>query len=183
MENYAYEKEWLSGWAVHYITGERISDELIEKIRASATFNEGYACNRQLGFSFLDMAWHTVSEPVTKDLEEFDSAAMAKTEIFSPVEGSSMSASFGHIFGGGYAAGYYGYKWAEVLDADAFKYFKETGVFNSETAGSFRKNILEKGGSDRPMNLYLKFRGREPSIDALLERSGLKDPPAPPKGG
>ena len=179
MENYAYEKEWLSGWAVHYKSGERISDELIEKIRASATFNEGYACNRQLGFGFLDMAWHTVSEPVTKDLEEFDSAAMAKTELLTPVEGSCMSASFGHIFGGGYAAGYYGYKWAEVLDADAFKHFKETGVFNSETALSFRKNILEKGGTDKPMNLYLKFRGREPSIDALLERSGLINPPAP----
>jgi peptidyl-dipeptidase Dcp len=174
MENYAFEKEWLSRWAVHYITGEKISDELIEKVRASATFNEGYACNRQLGFAFLDMAWHTLSEPVTKDLEEFDSAAMAKTELFSPVEGSCMSASFGHIFGGGYAAGYYGYKWAEVIDADAFNYFKETGIFNTEMAGSFRKNILEKGGSDKPMNLYLKFRGREPSIDALLERSGLK---------
>ncbi|MCU0462461.1 MAG: M3 family metallopeptidase, partial [Bacteroidales bacterium] len=182
MENYAYEKEWLSEWAVHYKTGERISDELIEKIRASATFNEGYACNRQLGFGFLDMAWHTVTEPVTRDPAEFESAAMAKTELFPPVEGSNMSVSFGHIFGGGYAAGYYGYKWAEVIDADAFRHFKETGIFNRETAESFRRNILEKGGTDRPMNLYKSFRGKEPTIDAFLERSGLKTPHAPPAG-
>ncbi len=174
MENYAYEKEWLEGWAVHYKTGERISDELIEKIRVSATFNEGYACNRQLGFGFLDMAWHTLTSPVADGVEEFESAAMEKTELFPPVEGSNMSVSFGHIFGGGYAAGYYGYKWAEVLDADAFKHFRETGIFNSGTAQSFRKNILEKGGTDKPMNLYLKFRGKEPTIDAFLERSGLK---------
>jgi peptidyl-dipeptidase Dcp len=174
MENYAYEKEWLSGWAVHYKTGERISDEMIEKIRASATFNEGYACNRQMGFGFLDMAWHTVTEPVGGDLVEFESAAMAKTELFPPVEGSNMSVSFGHIFGGGYAAGYYGYKWAEVLDADAFRHFKETGIFNRDAAESFRRNILEKGGTDKPLNLYKSFRGNEPTIDAFLERSGLK---------
>lgn len=174
MENYAYEKEWLAGWAVHYKTGEIISDELIEKIRSSATFNEGYACNRQLGFGFLDMAWHTLISPMAEGIEEFESAAMEKTEFFPSVEGSNMSVSFGHIFGGGYAAGYYGYKWAEVLDADAFKHFRETGIFNSETAESFRKNILEKGGTEKPMNLYLKFRGREPSIEAFLERSGLK---------
>jgi peptidyl-dipeptidase Dcp len=182
MENFAYEKEWLAGWATHYRTGENLSDELIEKIRASATFNEGYACNRQLGFAFLDMAWHTINTPLTTNISEFESVAMEKTELFPPVDGSNMSASFGHIFGGGYAAGYYGYKWAEVLDADAFKYFKETGVFNRETAGSFRKNILEKGGTDKPMNLYLKFRGKEPTIDALLERSGLKNPPSPQLG-
>ncbi|MCX6334860.1 MAG: M3 family metallopeptidase [Bacteroidia bacterium] len=174
MENYAYEKEWIGSWAVHYKTGERISNDLVEKIKASATFNEGYACNRQLGFSFLDMAWHSLTKPLSGNIDEFESAAMAKTELFPPVEGSNMSVSFGHIFGGGYAAGYYGYKWAEVLDADAFKHFKETGIFNSDTAASFRKNILEKGGTDKPIDLYLKFRGREPSIDALLERSGLK---------
>jgi peptidyl-dipeptidase Dcp len=99
---------------------------------------------------------------------------MAKTKMFPPIEGSNMSASFGHIFGGGYAAGYYGYKWAEVLDADAFSYFTETGIFNKETAAAFRKNILEKGGADNPHDLYIKFRGKEPSIDALLKRSGLK---------
>ncbi len=174
MENFAYEKEWLSQWAVHYRTGEIIPDELIEKIRLSATFNEGYACNRQLGFGFLDMAWHTLIRTVSDNVSEFEAEAMAKTEFFPHVEGSNISCSFGHIFGGGYASGYYGYKWAEVLDADAFKYFKEAGIFNSETAASFRKNILEKGGTDKPMNLYKSFRGREPTIDAFLERSGLK---------
>jgi peptidyl-dipeptidase Dcp len=174
MENFAYEKEWLSRWAVHYKTRERISDELIDRIKASSTFNEGYACNRQLGFGFLDMAWHTITLPMRGNLIEFESEALANTELFPPVEGSNMSASFGHIFGGGYAAGYYGYKWAEVLDADAFKHFRETGIFNKETASSFKKNILEKGGTDKPMNLYLSFRGKEPSIDAFLERSGLK---------
>ena len=183
MENYAYEKEWLSEWAVHYGTGEPISDEMISRIRASSTFNEGYACNRQLGFGFLDMAWHTLTAPIQKDIIEFETAAMQKTELFPQVEGTGVSVSFGHIFGGGYAAGYYGYKWAEVLDADAFMHFRETGIFNRETALSFRKNILEKGGSDKPMNLYVKFRGKEPSIDALLERSGLKTPQAPLKGG
>ena len=174
MENYAFEKEWIAKWAFHYQTEERISDELIEKIKESSTFNEGYACNRQLGFGFLDMAWHSITTPVTDGIAEFESAAMEKTELFPNVDGSNMSVSFDHIFGGGYAAGYYGYKWAEVLDADAFKHFKETGIMISVTAESFRKNILEKGGNDKPMNLYLKFRGREPSIDAFLERSGLK---------
>jgi peptidyl-dipeptidase Dcp len=174
MENYAYEKEWLSSWAVHYQTGEKIPDHIVDRIRESSTFNEGYACNRQLGFGFLDMAWHTVTEPVTNDISSFELSAMQKTELFTPVEGSNTSASFAHIFGGGYAAGYYGYKWAEVLDADAFRYFRETGIFNSETAASFRKNILEKGGGDKPMNLYVSFRGKEPTIDAFLERSGLK---------
>ncbi len=173
MENFAFEKEWLSKWAVHYQTGEIIPDELIEKIKASSTFNEGYACNRQLGFGFLDMAWHTIATPVRTGVSEFESDALAKTELFPTVEGSNVSCSFGHIFGGGYASGYYGYKWAEVLDADAFKHLKETGIFNRETAASFRKNILEKGGTDKPMNLYKSFRGKEPTIDAFLERSGL----------
>ncbi len=174
MENYALEKEWLSSWAVHYQTGDNIPDNIIAKIKESSTYNEGYACNRQLGFGFLDMAWHTVTGPVSRDITVFESEAIEKTELFPQVEGSNMSASFGHIFGGGYAAGYYGYKWAEVLDADAFKHFKETGIYNVETAASFRKNILEKGGADKPMNLYVSFRGKEPTIDAFLERSGLK---------
>lgn len=182
MENYAYEKEWLSSWAVHYKTGDSITDGIIEKIRESSAFNEGYACNRQLGFGFLDMAWHTIAESITEKITDFESAALAKTELFPPVEGTNMSVSFGHIFGGGYAAGYYGYKWAEVLDADAFKHFKETGIFNRQTALSFRKNILEKGGTDKPINLYIKFRGKEPSIDAFLERSGLLAL-KPPEGG
>ena len=174
MENFAFEKEWLDTWAVHYLTGEKIPYEIISNIKEASTFNEGYSCYRQLSFGFLDMAWHTITKPVETNISEFESIAMAKTEMFPPIEGSNMSASFGHIFGGGYAAGYYGYKWAEVLDADAFSYFTETGIFNKETAASFRKNILEKGGTEYPHDLYVKFRGMEPTIDALLKRSGLK---------
>jgi peptidyl-dipeptidase Dcp len=174
MENYAFEKEWLSSWARHYKTGEIIPDELISKIKASSTFNEGYACNRQLGFGFLDMAWHTLTVPFQKSLPDFESDALVNTELFPAVDGLNISVSFTHIFGGGYAAGYYGYKWAEVLDADAFEYFKENGIFSKVTAASFRKKILEKGGTDKPMNLYKAFRGKEPSIEAFLKRSGLK---------
>jgi peptidyl-dipeptidase Dcp len=174
MENFAYEQEWLDTWASHYETREKIPDIIIKKIREAAIFNEGYSCQRQLGFSFLDMAWHTVVRPVDANISDFESTAMSKTELFPLIEGSNMSASFGHIFGGGYAAGYYGYKWAEVLDADAFSYFTETGIFNNQTATSFRKNILEKGGTEKPLDLYIRFRGKEPSIEALLKRSGLK---------
>ena len=173
MENFAFEKVWLDTWAFHYQTGEKIPDEIIRKIKEASTFNEGYACFRQLGFSFLDMAWHIITKPIDTNIVDFETAAMAKTELFSQIDGTNMSASFGHIFGGGYAAGYYGYKWAEVLDADAFSYFTETGIFNKETARSFRKNILEKGGTDKPLDLYIRFRGKEPSLDALLRRSGL----------
>lgn len=174
MENFAFEKEWLDMWATHYITGEKIPVEIISKIKEASTFNEGYACLRQLSFAFLDMAWHTITIPVDTNISGFESAAMAKTELFPPIEGLNMSASFGHIFGGGYAAGYYGYKWAEVLDADAFSYFVETGIFNRKTASAFRNNILEKGGTGKPHDLYIRFRGKEPSIEALLLRSGLK---------
>jgi len=173
MENFAFEKEWLDTWATHYKTGEKIPDEIIMKIREASTFNEGYASYRQLGFGFLDMAWHTITNPVDTNITDFETAGMKKTELFPAIKGTNMSASFGHIFGGGYAAGYYGYKWAEVLDADAFSYFIETGIFNKETATSFRKNILEKGGTEKPLDLYVRFRGKEPSIDALLKRSGL----------
>jgi len=175
MENFAYEKQWLDTWAAHYETGERIPAEMIEKIRASSTFMEGYACLRQLGFALLDMAWHTVTEPVTDQVPDFERRATMKTELFPLVEGSVASTAFNHIFAGGYAAGYYGYKWAEVLDADAFSLFTETGIFNRKTAESFRKNILEKGGTEKPMELYIRFRGREPSLRALLKRSGLID--------
>ena len=120
------------------------------------------------------MAWHTLTAPANDDIEKFESSALQKTELFPPVVGSNMSVSFSHIFGGGYAAGYYGYKWAEVLDADAFKHFRKNGIFNSKTASAFRKNILEKGGTDKPMKLYISFRGKEPTIDAFLERSGFK---------
>jgi peptidyl-dipeptidase Dcp len=175
MENWAFEQEWLNTWAVHFKTGEKIPYEIIKKIKDASCFNEGYACNRQLGFSFLDMAWHTITSPFGGDINDFERRAMQKTELFTVSETMNMSCSFTHLFGGGYAAGYYGYKWAEVLDADAFRYFRESGIFNLEVAESFRKNILEKGESDKPMNLYLKFRGREPSMDAFLERSGLKE--------
>jgi peptidyl-dipeptidase Dcp len=174
LENFAFEKEWLDTWASHYQTGEKIPDELIKKIKEASTFNEGYNCYRQLSFAFLDMAWHSVTEPVNTNINDFETSAMANTELFPKIEGTNMSASFGHIFGGGYAAGYYGYKWAEVLDADAFSYFTERGIFNKDIAASFRKNILEKGGTEKPADLYRKFRGKEPSIDALLIRSGLK---------
>lgn len=174
MENWAFEKDWLDSWAVHYLTGSKIPDELIRNIREASTFNEGYACNRQNGFSFLDMAWHTITEPFCGDISDFEAKAMMKTELFPFNKSLNMSCSFTHLFGGGYAAGYYGYKWAEVLDADAFSFFRESGVFNPDVAESFRKNILEKGESDKPMNLYVNFRGREPSMDAFLERSGFK---------
>jgi peptidyl-dipeptidase Dcp len=173
LENFAYEKEWLDTWAAHYETGDKIPDELIQKIREASVFNEGYACYRQLSFGFLDMAWHTVKRPVDGNIAEFEANAMAKTELFPHVPGLNMSAQFGHIFGGGYAAGYYGYKWAEVLDADAFELFKEKGIFNPEVADSFRKNILEKGGTEKPQDLYRKFRGRDPEMNAFLKRSGL----------
>ncbi len=174
MENFAYEKEWLDTWAVHYITGEKIPEEIIHKVKQASTFNEGYAFNRQLGFGFLDMAWHSITEKNTYDVYTFEKEALKRTDLFPEIPGTNMSVSFGHIFGGGYAAGYYGYKWAELLDADAFSYFEETGIFNRETAESFRKNILEKGGSEKPHDLYLKFRGKEPSIEPLLKRSGVK---------
>jgi peptidyl-dipeptidase Dcp len=173
MENFAYEKSWLDTWASHYQTFEKIPDEIIIKIKEASTFNEGYACFRQLGFAFLDMAWHSILKPVETNIADFEADISAKTELFPPVEGTSISSSFGHIFGGGYAAGYYGYKWAEVLDADAFSYFTETGIFNKETAASFRKNILEKGGTEKPLDLYVKFRGKEPSLEPFLKRSGL----------
>lgn len=173
MENWAFEREWLDTWAVHYSTGEKIPYEIIQRIREAATFNEGYACDRQLGFGFLDMAWHTITEPFDKDVSEFEASASEKTELFPKIDSTNMSCSFTHLFGGGYAAGYYGYKWAEVLDADAFNFFKESGLFNKAVADSFRKNILEKGGSDKPMKLYVNFRGKEPTIDAFLKRSGL----------
>lgn len=174
MENWALEKEWLDTWAVHYQTGEKIPQEYIDKIREAANFQSGYQNDRQLSFGMVDMAWHTIKTPYEGSIQAFENHAMASTETFPPVDSSCFSTGFGHIFGGGYAAGYYSYKWAEVLDADAFSVFKEKGIFDPTTAASFRKNILEKGGSEHPMLLYKRFRGQEPTIDALLERSGLK---------
>lgn len=173
MENWAYEKEWLDRWAAHYETGEKIPAEYIAKIHAAANFQSGYQSDRQISFGLVDMAWHTVNGEVKEPVCQFEQRAMSATETFPPAEGSCFSTGFGHIFGGGYAAGYYSYKWAEVLDADAFSVFRQNGIFDPETASSFRKNILEKGGSEHPMTLYKRFRGKEPQIDALLERSGL----------
>lgn len=174
MENWLTEKEYLDKFAVHYKTGEKIPSDLVHKLVDAANYNAGYACYRQLSFGFLDMAWHTLDKPYTGDVIDFERKAMSKTAILPTVDGTCMSTAFGHIFSGGYAAGYYGYKWAEVLDADAFALFKETGIFNKNTAESFRNNILKRGNTEAPMSLYVKFRGQEPTIDALLIRTGVK---------
>lgn len=174
MENWASEKGWLDLFAAHYESGEKLPDELIQKLIKSKNFLAGYASDRQLSLGMADMAWHSISKPVTAAVYDYEKEAMSDTELFPKVEGTCLSTAFSHIFAGGYAAGYYSYKWAEVLDADAFAAFKENGIFDKATATSFRKNILEKGGTQHPMELYVKFRGQEPSVDALLERSGLK---------
>ena len=172
-ENWAYEKEWLDQFAVHYQTGEKMPEELVLKIQKAQNFQAAYMMERQLSFAMLDMDYHNRTQPVDGDLKQFEVQAIASTDLFEPVDGSLQSTSFSHIFSGGYDAGYYSYKWAEVLDADAFSVFKEKGIFDRETADSFRKNILEKGGSEHPMILYKAFRGQEPTVTALLKRNGL----------
>ena len=174
MENWGSEKEFLDGFAINYLTGEKISAELIQKIKASENFNIAYFCLRQLSFAYLDMAWHTLEKPFEGDVIDFEKEAMATTQILPVIPNTSMSTTFSHIFSGGYAAGYYSYKWAEVLDADAFSVFSKNGIFDNKTADSFRKNILTKGGTEQPMVLYKRFRGQEPTIDALLKRNGIK---------
>lgn len=171
-ENYLTEKEFLDSFARHYQTGEAIPAELVDRLVASSQYGAAYACMRQLMFGFLDMAWHTATAPVT-DPVAFENEAVKCVEIFAPVEGSMTSPQFSHIFAGGYAAGYYSYKWAEVLDADAFSLFKENGIFDRATADSFRTNILERGGSEDPALLFRRFRGRDPEINALLRRDGI----------
>lgn len=173
MENWLSEKDFLDRFAVHYQSGEKIPAALVQKIRDAGNFNVGYACLRQLSFGLLDMAWHTITAPIDTDVATFEQKATASTQILPTVEGTVTGAQFSHIFSGGYAAGYYSYKWAEVLDADAFALFKERGIFDQETAVSFRKNILEKGGTEPPMELYKRFRGSEPSIEALMKRDGI----------
>jgi len=174
MENWLTEKEYLDKFAVHYKTGQKIPAELVQKLIDAANYNAGYLCYRQLSFGYLDMAWHSLTEAYNGDVITFERQAMGKTAMLPVIDGTAMSTSFNHIFSGGYAAGYYGYKWAEVLDADAFSLFKETGIYNKGKAESFRKNILERGNTEEPMNLYMKFRGQEPTVNALLRRNGIK---------
>ena len=174
MENFATEKEFLHTFARHYQTGELIPDELVQRIVDSSNFNAAYACLRQVSFGLLDMAWYTRTEPFEGDVIAYEKQAWAKAQVLPSVPGTCMSVQFSHIFAGGYSAGYYSYKWAEVLDADAFALFKEKGIFNTEVADSFRRNILSKGGTEPPMTLYKRFRGQEPTIDALLIRNGIK---------
>jgi peptidyl-dipeptidase Dcp len=173
MENFLTEKEYLDSFAVHYKTGEKIPQKLINRIVEVANFNVGYLCMRQLSFAYLDMAYYTITEPFTADIASFEQEAVRKTLVLPPVEGVLISHAFSHIFSGGYAAGYYSYKWSEVLDADAFALFKEKGIFNPEVARAFYENILTKGGTEDPMELYVRFRGQKPSTKALMKRSGI----------
>lgn len=173
MENWAYEKEYLDEFAVHYQTGEKIPAELVEKIRRAANFNTGYLTLRQLSFGYLDMAWHTLNADFDGDVRDFELKAWKETQVLPSVEGAIMSVQFNHIFSGGYSAGYYSYKWAEVLDADAFSVFQKEGIFNKATASRFRNEVLAKGGSEHPMTLYMRFRGQKPTIEPLLKRNGI----------
>lgn len=170
MENWATEKEFLDIFAVHYKTGEKMPQELIEKIVSSKNYLAAYTNIRQLNFGICDMAWHTITEPVICSVEEFETKATANAQIMPVVEGIAFSPSFSHVFGGGYAAGYYGYKWAEVLEADAYSLFEEQGILNRETGNSFRENILSKGDTEHPMTLYVRFRGHEPETKALVDK-------------
>ncbi len=172
-ENWCYEKECLHMFAKHHQSGELLPEKYIQKLVESAQFQQGYATLRQLNFGFLDMAWHGLSTWNNADVLEFELEATRQTALFEVVEGTNTSCQFSHIFQGGYAAGYYSYKWAEVLDADAFAYFKEKGIFNAEVAKTFQTHILESGGSVHPMILYKRFRGKEPNPEALLKRAGL----------
>ena len=174
MENFAVERDFLNTFACHYQTGTPIPDNLIQKIIDASNFNVAYACLRQVGFGLLDMAWYTRHTLFEGDVKAFEKAAWEKAQILPDVKEACMSVQFGHIMSGGYAAGYYSYKWAEVLDADAFSLFKAKGIFDKETAQLFREHILSKGGTEHPMTLYKRFRGQEPTIDALLHRNGIK---------
>lgn len=174
MENFAVEKEFLHTFARHYQTDELIPDELVQRIVDSRNFNAAYACLRQVSFGLLDMAWYTRTTPFEGDVMAYEKQSWARAQVLPSVEGTCMSTQFSHIFAGGYSAGYYSYKWAEVLDADAFSLFKKQGIFDQKTAFSFRENILSRGGTEHPMTLYKRFRGQEPTIDALLIRNGIK---------
>ena len=173
MENFAIEKEFLNTFAKHYQTGENIPEEWIQRLIDASNFNVAYACLRQLSFGLLDMAWYTRTEPFDGDVRSYEKQAWQKTQVLPEIADTCMTVQFSHIMAGGYAAGYYSYKWAEVLDADAFSLFQEKGIFDAETANSFRENVLSKGGTEHPMVLYKRFRGQEPGIDALLRRNGI----------
>lgn len=174
MENFAVEKDFLRTFAFNYATGEPIPDDLIDRIVKSRNFLAGYSCLRQVSFGLLDMAYYTMKEPFTADIIPFEKQAWKKAIITKQLPDTCMTTQFSHIMAGGYAAGYYSYKWAEVLDADAFSVFKKNGIFDRKTAQSFRDNILSKGGTEHPAILYRRFRGQDPTIDALLERNGIK---------
>ena len=173
MENFAVEKDFLRTFAFHYETGEPMHDELIEKIIASRNYGAATACLRQVSFGLLDMAYYTQRDEFTEDIIPFEKKAWADAIVSEQLPNTCMTVQFSHIMAGGYAAGYYSYKWAEVLDADAFSVFKKEGIFNQETAQRFRDNILSRGGTEHPMTLYKRFRGQEPTIDALIERDGI----------
>ncbi|ADE81377.1 dipeptidyl carboxypeptidase II [Xylanibacter ruminicola] len=174
MENFSIEKEFLRTFAFHYQTGEPLPDELIDRIVKSRNFNVAYACMRQVSFGLLDMAYYTQKDEFTADIIQFEKKAWEKAMVLPQLPDTCMTVQFSHIMAGGYAAGYYSYKWAEVLDADAFSVFKKHGIFDKKTASSFRENILSKGGTENPMTLYKRFKGGEPTIDALLKRNGIK---------
>ena len=173
LENWCYEPEALALFAYHYQTGEMIPMELVHKIKESASFQEGMATMRQISFGLLDMGWHAQDPSNIKDIKAFETKQFASTQLYPDVKENAMSTSFSHIFQGGYSSGYYSYKWAEVLDADAFEYFQEKGIFNKEVATKFKENVLSKGGTEHPMILYKRFRGQEPKPEALLRRAGL----------
>jgi Zn-dependent oligopeptidase len=173
MENWCYEPEALALFAYHYETGEMIPMELVHKIKESASFQEGMATMRQLSFGLLDMGWHGQDPSNIMDIKTFETEQFAATQLYPDVKENAMSTAFSHIFQGGYSSGYYSYKWAEVLDADAFEYFQEKGIFNKEVATKFKENVLSKGGTEHPMILYKRFRGQEPKPEALLRRAGL----------
>ena len=173
LENWCFEKEALELFAKHYETGEVIPMNYVEKIKESASFHEGMQTLRQLSFGLLDMQWHGQDPTEISSVKDFENGAFADTKLYPDVAENVMSTAFSHIFQGGYSAGYYSYKWAEVLDADAFEYFLEEGIFNKEVATKFKENVLSKGGTEKPMELYKRFRGKEPKPDALLKRAGL----------
>ena len=173
MENFLPKKEFLATFAFHYETGELIPDELIERIIRAQNYNAAYACIRQLSFGMLDMAWYSRTTPFEGDVKAYEQQAWESTQLLPVVEGTNMTTRFGHIMSGGYSAGYYSYKWSEMLDADAFGLFEEKGIYNEEVATSFRKNILEKGSSEHPKELYRRFRGQDATIDAMMKRDGI----------